>query len=942
MQRAEPIVGSIDEPNPPSLNAQEPASDAYPGDRAADVVLRDGSTVHVRPTRPEDGTALSELFQELSQGSRIFRFFSAASDLAAAGARMADVDYTSRFGLVATRGEGAQPIAHAVYLQDSPGRAEVAFAIADEMQGLGLGTILLAHLAEVAEANGIQIFVADVLPQNFRMIEVFRESGFPIETSSEPGVVHVEFPTSLTAGAVERFEERDRLAAAAAVRAFLQPKTVAVIGASRRRGTVGGEVFHNLLESGFDGAVYPVNPQAETVQSVHAFPRVNDIPDDVEMAVIALPPPAVLDAARDCVEKGVAALVVLSAGFAEIGSEGAELQRELIEICRSAGMRLVGPNCLGVLANGEGSSLNATFAPGAPPPGNVGFVTQSGALGLALIELAAAGSLGVSSFVSVGNRADITANDLLEYWEGDAATEVALLYIESFSDPRRFSRVARRMGHEMPIVVVKSGRSIAGKRATESHTGALLSASDITVDALFKQSGVIRTDTLAELLDVASLLSSQPLPEGRRVGILTNGGGLGIMCADACEAAGLTVPELPAEVRASLREHLPPEAALSNPVDMIATATAEQYRQAISTLSRSEGIDALIVINIRPLLTHAENVPEAVAKAVAEIPRPIPVQAVLLSEPDRAALAAIGGVPTHVFPEDAARALGRVMDHVSWRRRPVREPPRFRDTREDEAAAVIAEALERGGEWLPFADSELLLDCYGIATPEARTAHDPAAAGSAAEELGGRVALKAEGPEIVHKTELGAVRVGLAGAIEVAAGARQMDDELARNGMERRSFTVQSMVEGGVELLVGVVNDAAFGPVLACGAGGTRAELLGDVAVRICPLYADDASTMIQSLGIHPLLTGFRGEAPVAIDALEELLLRVSAMVDSHHEIVELDLNPVVASPDGVAVVDARIRVQTATRPRPWPSTWVSGSLQETEATKHRGAGWND
>jgi acetyl coenzyme A synthetase (ADP forming)-like protein len=894
----------------------------YPHHREADVVLRDGSTVHLRPVRPGDEQALLELFEGLGDSSTNFRFFSGGTDLGAAAARMADVDFVERYGLVATRGDGGRSVGHATYLADSPGRAEVAFAIADEMQGLGLGTILLAHLAEVAEENGIQLFFAEVLPENHRMIEVFRDSGFAIETFSEPGTIRVELPTSFNSEAVRRFEERDRLAAAAAVRRFLEPRAVAVIGASRRRGTVGGEVFHNMLGSGFAGSVFPVNPATHSVQAVRAYRSVSEIPGPVDLAVVAVPAAAAIEAARECASAGVAALVVLSAGFAESGEEGAERQRELVALCRETGMRLIGPNCLGILANGEASPLNATFAPGSPPPGNVGFVTQSGALGLALIDLAEARGLGVSSFASIGNRADITGNDLLEYWEEDRETRVAMLYIESFSDPGRFSRVARRAGRSMPILAVKSGRSVAGERATGSHTGALLSASDVTVDALFEQAGVIRTETLSELLDVASLLAGGPLPAGNRVGILTNAGGPGIMCADACEAAGLEVPEIPPPIRERLAEHLPAEAALANPVDMIATAGAEQFRHSIASLARWDGIDSLIVIFIRPLLTPAEDVAAAVAEAAGDLPRPIPLLAVFMSTEDREAMAGSGAAPTYMQPEDAARALGRVMRHVGWRDRPRAVPHEFADVRGDEAAAILAEALGRRDEWLGADEVLRLLGCYGIPVPGGRIAADPAAAGRAAGELAVPVALKAWGPDIRHKTELGAVRVGLSGEAEVEREAAQMGERLAAVGAEHDGFLLQEMVEDGVELLIGIVNDPAFGPVLACGAGGTAVELLGDVAVRICPLLADDPAEMLGSLAIHPLLTGFRGEPGVDVGALEEMLLRVSQMVDSHREVVELDLNPVIARPDGVRAVDARVRIRPAAPARPWPSTW--------------------
>jgi acetyl coenzyme A synthetase (ADP forming)-like protein len=896
---------------------------AYPDEREADVALRDGSTVRVRPVRGEDRSELREFFERLSEDSRAFRFFSGAVDLDQAAGWAVDVDYAGRYGLVATSGEDGHVVGHGSYVDGEGGGAEVAFAIADELQGQGLGTILLAHLAEAASDNGIGLFHAEVLPYNHRMVEVFRESGFPVEISSVPGAIQVELPTSFSAEARERFENRDRIAAAAAVRRFLEPRSVAVIGASRDRGTVGGEIFHNLLETGFSGVVYPVNPAAEVVQSVRAYPSITEVPDGVDLAVIAVPSGAVNAVARECAAKSVPSLVVISAGFAEVGPEGQARQRELVEICRTAGMRLIGPNCLGILNTADEARLNATFAPSMPPAGNVGFLSQSGALGLALIELASDRSLGVSSFASIGNRADVTGNDLLEYWEDDPNTDVALLYIESFSDPRRFSRVARRVGPTKPVAVVKSGRSQAGARATSSHTGALLAASDVTVDALFEQAGVIRTDSLADLLDVASLLANQPLPKGPRVAIVTNAGGPGIMCADACEAAGLEVPPLPDDVQGELRSFLAPEAGLGNPVDMIATATAGQYRRAIATLAAWEGADALIVIFVRPLLTKAEDVAKAVREALADLPRPVPVQAVFMSERDHAAMAREGHVPTYLYPEDAARALARVMRHVHWREHPPSDPPAFDDVRSDEAAGLIAGALEGGGGWLSVEDVMTLMDCYGIPVARWEIAPDPVTAGHVADQLGGPVALKAVGPDLLHKSELGAVRTGLQGGAEVSWEAVQMDEALESAGVTREAFVVQSMVESGVEMIIGVVGDSFFGPVVACGAGGVQAELLKDVTARISPLTRDDASHMLRSLATFPLLTGYRGAPSVDVDAVEEVLLRISAMVDAHHEIAELDLNPVVASPDGAVAVDARVRVEAAPPPRPWPSAYA-------------------
>ncbi|MGV1050028.1 MAG: GNAT family N-acetyltransferase [Solirubrobacterales bacterium] len=897
-------------------------SAAYPVHREANVVLRDGSTVQLSPVRPEDEPRLLEFFEGLDLRSQSFRFFSGAVDLSHTAHELARVDYRGRYGLLARRGAERRLVGHGVYVELGPGRAEVAFAIAAGMQGHGLGTILLAHLAEVALENGIETFHAEILPQNHRMIEMLRESGFPVEVRAGRESVSVELPTSLSAAAIERFENRDRLAAAAAVRGFLEPRSIAVVGASREPGKVGGAVLRNLVESGYEGAIHPVNPGARRIRKLAAVASVAEIRGEVDLAVVAVPAERALAVARECAAKGVRALLVLSAGFSEAGPAGAERERELLEICRGAGMRLVGPNCLGVLNTAPEHRLDATFAPGAPPPGEVGFVSQSGALGLALIDLAAAKGLGVSSFVSVGNRADVTANDLLEYWEDDPRTRVALLYIESFSDPRRFARVARRVGRRKPIAVVKSGRSGAGARAASSHTGALLAASDRVSDVLFEQAGVIRAETLAELLDVAALLSSQPLPDGPRVGILTNAGGPGIMCADACEAAGLLVPEPPDEVREELAAFLPGEASLGNPVDMIATASAEQYQRAIGALAAWEGIDALIVIFIRPLLTAADDVAAAVRAAAAELPRELPIQAVFMSPADHAGLRELAEVPTHLYPEDAVRALAKVVRHVRWRQAAPPSPITPPGLRQDEAAALLAEALAAEREWLDAEGCARLLDCYGIATPASRLVADPKAAGRAAAEIGGAVVLKGLGPGIVHKTEVGAVRTGLGGARAVAAAAREMDAELARHGLERESFLVQETVAGAAELLVGIAADPVFGPVVACGAGGTAVELLGQAELRIAPLDGDDPEEMLAALAIRPLLDGYRGAEPADVGALEDLLRRVSAIAASHREIAELDLNPVIATAAGAIAVDARVRVERPPPARSWPKTW--------------------
>jgi acetate---CoA ligase (ADP-forming) len=898
------------------------AMTTYPGHREADVVLRDGSTVHVRPSRAADAPEIERLLKGLSDRSRWLRFFSGYPNLEKAVQWATEVDYERRYGLVATSGGDGRVVGHAGFecQPDHPERAEVAMEIADAMQGKGLGTILLGQLAEAANQVGVQVLDAEVLAENHQMVKVFRDSGFPVKTHTVPGYLLIEFPTSLSPEARERFERREQVAATAAMQAFLGPRSVAVIGASRRRGTVAGELFHNLLAADFNGPVYPVNPNAPVVQSVLAYRSVLEVPGPVDLAVLALPAPSVVEAAGECAAKGVRALVVISAGFAETGPEGAQRQQELLATCRATGMRLIGPNCLGIVNTDPQVRLDATFGPIVPLPGRVGFLSQSGALGLAIIDYANALGLGLSSFVSVGNKADISSNDLLSFWEQDDRTDLVLLYLESFGNPRKFARIARRVARTKPVLAVKSGRSAAGARATASHTGALLAASDVTVDALFHQAGVIRTDTLDELFEVASLLANQPIPAGRRVGIVTNAGGPGIMCADACEAGGLRVVQLSGELQARLREGLPAEAAVANPVDMLASAPPEHYRRTVELVAASGEVDAVIVIFIPPLRTDPAAVAGAVGDAAAAA-GVVPVLSVVMSAQELPA-GADGGrqrLPRYRFPEDAARALVRAVEYATWRQRPEGQVPELPKARHDEAAALLAAALADGPgpRWLAPDEVARLLACYGVPVAEWRLAGSPEQAGAAAAELGGPVALKAVAPRLVHKTEAHAVRLHLTGADQVRTAAGEMAAAVAAEGYAVDGFLVQRMVGEGVELLVGVVNDASFGPVVACGAGGTAVELLKDVAVRITPLTDVDAAAMVRSLQTFPLLEGYRGAPRADVAALEDLLLRVSALVEAHPEIAELDLNPVRALANGVMVVDARARVEAVSPPLP-------------------------
>ena len=895
----------------------DPVSAAYPGHREATIVLRDGSTVAVRPIRSEDEAELSRFFSALSLESLVSRFFGVANPDAMAKS-FAQVDYKSRYGIIAIAGTAGQVVGHAMFAEVGPRKAELALAIANAFQGLGLGTILLGQLAEAAAAAGIDVLEAIVKPDNHHMLAMLRESGFPVHARSEPGEVHAELPTALTAEALKHFEDREREAAVAAVKHLLTPRSVAVIGASRQRGTIGAELFHNLIANGFKGPLYPVNPAATTIDERPAFASVLEIPGEVEMAVITVPAAAVLTAARQCATKGVRALVVISAGFAESGPEGVEHQRQLLEICRRAGMRLVGPNCMGVINTAPEVSLDATFAPDRPIPGRIGFLSQSGGLGLAVMARAQALGSGLSSFVSVGNKADLSGNDFIQFWESDRATDLIMLYLESFGNPRKFARIARRVSRSKPILAVKGGRSPAGNRATSSHTGALLSASDVTVDALFQQAGVIRTDTLAELFDVALLLGSQPQPSGNRVAIVTNAGGPAILCADACEANGLVVPALPQEVRQRLAAFMPAAGSTGNPVDMLAAATGEDYKRAIATVVGCDDIDSVIVIFTPPLVTKASEVIRAIQSAAGDLARPIPILGVFMSKQAAPRVIHSGGVgvPQYPFPEEAARALSLAARFGRWRTIPDEPPALVEGIDRDRALAMIARALADGPGWMTAAGVADLLGCYGIPMVETIIASTPREAGRQALKLGSPVALKAIAPGVLHKSDAGAVRLNLKGDRAVTRAAEEMAASLEVAGHRATGFQVQAMAGAGVEMLVGVVQDQHFGPVLACGAGGTTTELLKDVAVRITPITRGEAGRMVRSLKTFPLLDGYRGAPRADVGALEDVLLRVSALVEAHPEIAEMDLNPVVVQPAGAVAVDARIRLALGT-PKP-------------------------
>jgi acetyl coenzyme A synthetase (ADP forming)-like protein len=697
-------------------------------------------------------------------------------------------------------------------------------------------------------------------------------------------------------------DERDHVAVRASLQPFFEPRTVAVIGASQRRGTIGGELFRNVLRAEFDGAAYPVNLGGKPVAGVAAFAEVADIPGEIDLAVVCVPGGAVLDAARSALEAGIRALCVISAGFAETGAEGAKRQDELLAMVRAHGARLIGPNCLGIAVSAV--HLNATFAPRAFLPGRIGFSSQSGALGLALLEAASVRGLGLSSFVSIGNKADVSSNDLIEWWEDDEHTDLVLLYLESFGNPRKFARLARRVAREKPILALKSGTTSSGQKAASSHTAAL-AGSETAVNALFRQAGVLRAGSLEELLDVATLLSSQPPLQGRRVGVVTNAGGLGILCADACESAGLELASLSPATENALREVLPAEASVANPVDMLGSATGREYEATLPLLLADPRLDAVIVLFVPPVQAGPEEVADAILRAVVEPPAK-PVLAVVISGEGTPASLVGSGVATFAYPESAARALGRAAERAEWLRRPAGSVPEVVGV--DRA---VGRAMVAGDErWLTAEETRTLLSAYGIPLVPERVVESADAAVAAADELGYPVVVKSAAAG-AHKTETGGVALGLAEA------------EAVRTASERIGVPVlvQAMISGGIELLAGVVQDPVFGPLVAFGPGGVFAELIGDAAFRLAPLTDVDADELVTTGKAGALIAGWRGAPPADRVALADLLHRLSRLGDDLPEVAELDLNPVIAGPDGCVAVDARVRVRPpapVTRAKTW------------------------
>ncbi len=886
-------------------------------------LLRDGYRVLLRPIEKSDVPLWLAFFSRLSVQTKYYRFHNVPKEMTAEDAlRYCTVDYDNSFAYVAEIGKGQERKIIAIaryYRLPNKRSAEVAFAIEDAYQKVGLGTRLIQALVNVARENDISVFEAAVLAENAQMMEAFRDYGFHVSSELQDGVYNVTFPIKLTRTVDVKEAYRDRVATIASLQPLVNPKSVAIIGAARAPGTIGNLLMRCILQSGYSGIVYPVNPNTEAVLSVKSYPSVLDIPGKVDMAIIAVPAAVVNKVADECGKKGVRGLIVISDGFRERNPEGVMREEELRQISLSYGMRLVGPNCMGIINTDPDIRMNATFSQVYPGTGNVAFLSQSGAMGLTILEHVKNLNVGISTFVSVGNRADVSSNDFLQYWEEDPATKVILLYLESFGNPEQFTKIARRVSAKKPIVAVKSGSTAAGARAASSHTGAL-ATSDVASGILFKNAGIIRVDSVEELLNLATLLSTQPLPKGRRLVIVTNGGGPGIIAADAASRNGLDVTELPDDAYAKIRPIMKRGINIGNPVDTTAGATAQEYEGILRVLAADKDVDAVLAIFAPAIVSETKDMEEALRKVALIFWRyKKPLLGCFIGQKGLSAQLGTRGhfIPLYVFPEEAIVALRRATEYAELRRKPRGKIPLIKDIQKTKARELIDAVLKNRTErplWLSAAEIEELLGYYGIRQSKVVFAATAGAAKTVAKKLGFPVAVKLASSTITHKTDVGGVVLNVASESEVEKAYNTIGKKLEKLGRqpEMAGVTVQRMMTGGIETIVGVTQDPSFGPLMMFGTGGIYAELIKDVTMKLHPITDLDAAEMIDSVKMASLFKGYRGSPPSDVKALQELLLRVSAMVEDIPEIAELDLNPVNvrAKKEGYWVIDARIMVK--------------------------------
>ena len=874
-------------------------STGYPRHWEADVLLRDGQAAHLRPIHPEDRDLLVEFYEQVSAESKYLRFFAPMPHLSERDIkRFTEVDHHERVAFVLTVAQKIIAVGRFDTIPHKAGEpkvAEVAFLVQDAHQGRGIAQLLLEHLAQAGRERGVDMFEAEVLPENQRMIQIFREAGYHVAGGYEDGVMRLVFPIDATDTSVSVMQAREHRAEARSIQNFFNARSVAVIGASRRQDTIGQTLVRNLVLGDYQGRVYVVNPAAKSVAGLPAYPSVSDIPDEVDIAIVAVPSEAVPDVVLDCANKGVHGLVVVSSGFAETGDEGRQRQRRLVGLARSYGLRLIGPNCLGIINTAAEYSLNASLAPTMPPRGRAGFFCQSGALGVAILEKVGRRGLGLSTFVSAGNRADVSGNDLLQYWEEDDATEVVLLYLESIGNPRKFSRIARRVSRRKPVIAVKSGRSTQG--VPMGHAVRSMQAPQAAVDAMFRQAGVIQVDTLDEMFDVAQLVAHQPLPRGRRVAVVGNSDALGLLAADAAASVGLVARE--------------PRATGSE-------ATAEDFEEALDAAIDDPEVDSVVAVFIPPLNTSGAEVAHVLAAVGEQSDKPLVstflgVEGIpeLLRVPDVAgSTAGRGSVPSYPAVEAAVRALARVVDYAEWRRKPEGDLVTPDEVDLPRARSIVNSALAESpeGRELTFAELRELLDAYGIELWDRREVKTEDEAVEAAEAFGYDVVLKATAEHLRQRPDLAHVWRNIDTEAEMRDAWQTMHELI--DHPEAAGFVVQKNAEPGVPVAIAGMEDPLFGPVVSFGVSGPATELLGDRSYRIPPMHSGEAAEMVREIKAAPLLFGYRGSEKVDVVSIERLLLRIAQLKNDLPQVRALDLNLILVGADGATVLNAVGRVE--------------------------------
>lgn len=854
----------------------------------ADVLLRDGTAAHLRMIAPADAQALVDFYDRVSDESKYFRFFAPYPKLSDSDVqRFTHVDGKERVAFVLTLGPDIIAVGRFDAITEK--EAEVAFLVEDAHQGRGIGQLLLEHLAQAGRELGYTHFYADVLPANIRMIQVFDEMGYSTTRETEYNIIRMTLDIQATTNAVGVMRRREHRAEAASINRIMNVKNVAVVGASRREDSVGAATVQNLVMGGFTGNVYAVNPHADPVSGLPAYTAVSDIPGPVDLAIVAVPAEAVADVVIDCANKDVHTMIVISSGFAEQGEEGIRRQREVLGLARSYGLRLIGPNCLGIINTDPGIRMNASLSAVMPPRGRVGFFCQSGALGTAILERVARRGLGLSTFVSAGNRADVSGNDLLQYWEEDESTEVVLLYLESIGNPRKFARIARNVSLEKPIVAVKSGRSTQG--VPVGHAVRETQAPQAAVDALFAQSGVIQVDSLDEAFDITQLLAHQPLPRGKRIAIVGNSDALALLVGDAASGQGLEVTKT---------------------ISLGAAATADDFETALDVALDNDEVDALVALYIPPLNVSGVEFAHVLAAVAEQADKPIVSTFLgakgvpeLLRVPELGGSAGRGSVPSYHAPESAVKALAHAVSYAKWLDRDhgaVREIEHDQDA----ARAFVAKFLgenPKGGA-LSFDQSVELLGLYGLDLWPMTQVATIEEAIAAAERFGWDVALKDTSEKLRGRPDLAHLKRHLADTEDLKAA---WDELIALIGHGNNQFVVQKTAGPGVPVSIGAQEDKLFGPLVSVALAGVPSDLMGDRSYGIPPLTDQDAKQMLLDLRSAPLFFGYRGSEPVDVAAIAEAVERIALLKDELPEVLELELEPVLVHENAMSILNARI-----------------------------------